>query len=42
MGVLYVLPGLIPSLPWSDAVFSEADAFSRILIVLAISLLSSL
>ncbi|HOM62837.1 MAG TPA: dimethyl sulfoxide reductase anchor subunit [Dysgonamonadaceae bacterium] len=36
MGVLYVLPGLIPSLPWSDAVFSEADAFSRILIVLSI------
>jgi len=36
IGVLYVLPGLTPSLPWSDAVFSEADAFGRILIVLAI------
>jgi len=36
IGVLYVLPGLTSSLPWSDAVFSEADAFGRILIVLAI------
>lgn len=36
IGILYVLPGLTPSLPWSDAVFSEADAFGRILIVLAI------
>lgn len=36
IGVLYVLPGLIPSLPWSDAVFSQADIVSKIFIVLAI------
>lgn len=36
IGVLYVLPGLIPSLPWSDAVFSQTGFFSQILIVLAI------
>ena len=34
--VLYVLPGLIPSLPWTDAVFSQADIVSRIFIVLAV------
>jgi formate-dependent nitrite reductase membrane component NrfD len=34
--VLYVLPGLIPSLPWSDAVFSQGDTFGRMLIVMAI------
>ena len=36
IGVLYVLPGLIPSLPWSDAVFLQADIVSKIFIVLAI------
>ncbi len=34
--VLYVLPGLIPSLPWTDAVFLQADIVSRIFIVLAV------
>jgi formate-dependent nitrite reductase membrane component NrfD len=36
IGVLYLLHGLIPSLPWSDAVFSEADIVSKIFIVLTI------
>jgi len=34
LGILYVLPGLFPGLPWSDAVFADAGPGTRVLIVL--------